>query len=136
MLQTQIFEKNHSFQGMKKLRQNFPALSNTKNVNEQYIRVHNVFQQVWFKLYDHFVKLKNSRTKNLNFSKLKLSSRRKKVFGPFLSYYPLCQTLDILLLGSTRYLGLYGASYKIFSLGPKRLFKTHIFFWRKAIFSV
>ena len=135
MLKTQNFEKMHSFQGMRKLRQFYPALMNTKNVSEQYIRVHNVFQQVWCNLYDHFLRTKKSRTKKLIFSKLKLSSRRKKKLALFLSYYPLCQTLDILLLGSTRYLGLYGASCKIFSLGPKRLFKTHIF-WKKANFPV
>ena len=79
-----------------------------------------------------FLRPKKSRTRNLNFSKFKLSSRRKKDFGHFLSYYPPCQTLDILLLGSTRYLGLYGASYKIFSLGPKRLLKTHTFFLKEG----
>ena len=135
MLKTQNFEKMHSFQGMRKLRQFYPALTNTKNVSEQYIRVHNVFQQVWCNLYDHFLRTKKSRTKKLIFSKLKLSSRRKKILALFLSYYPLCQTLDILLLGSTRYLVVYGASCKIISLGPKRLFKPHIF-WKKAIFSV
>ena len=75
------------------------------------------------------------RSREPNYSKLKLSSRRKTDFGPFFSYYALWPTLSILLLGSTRYLGNYGASYKIFSLGPKRLFKTHIF-WKKSIFSV
>ena len=42
------------------------------------------------------------------------------------------------LLGSTRAFSIYGASYKIISLGPERLLKTQIFekkakfaFWRK-----
>ena len=83
LLKTQIFEKNHSFQGMKKLRQFFLALSNAESVSEQYLRVHSVFQQVWCNLYDHFLRTKKSRANKLNFSKLKLSSRRKKDFGPF-----------------------------------------------------
>ena len=61
--------------------------------------------------------------------------KKKIILALFFSYYPLLQTLSILLLGSTRYLGIFGASYKIISLGPKRLFKTHVF-WKKAIFSV
>ena len=40
--------------------------------------------------------------------------------------------IECLLLGSTRYLGIYGASCKIISLGPKRLLKTHIFERRQS----
>ena len=69
------------------------------------------------------------------FSKLKLSSRRKNNLAHFFSYYPPLQTLTILFLGSTKYLGNYDASYKIFSLAPKRLFKTQIFLKKGNLFS-
>ena len=88
----------------------------------------NTVQSLWSFFWD-------LRSREPNYSKLKLPSRRKTDFGPFFSYYALWQILSILLLGSTRHLGNYGASYMIISLGPTRLFKTK-FFWKKAIFSV
>ena len=125
LFKTKIFEKKHSFQGMKKNRLFFLALSNTKTVGEQKIRHHNVFQQVWCKIFQHFLGPRKSRN---NFFNIKAIILTKKNFGPFLPHYPLGQTLSNLLLGSTRYLGIYGASYKIVFLGPKRLFfKTHNF---------
>ena len=75
------------------------------------------------------------RSREPIYSKLKLSSRRKRDFGPFFPYYQLRQTLSFLLLGSTKCLDNHGASYKINSSGPKRLLKTLIF-WKKAISSV
>ena len=55
---------------------------------------HNVFQQVWCNLYDHFLRPKKSRTKNITFSKLKLSSRRKKGFGPFFLLLPTMTDIE------------------------------------------
>ena len=88
-----------------------------------------VVQSIW----SFFVGPKISRAK---FSKINLSSRRKQRFWPIFSpitHYD--RHWVFFLLGSTGYLDNHGANYKIFSLGPKRLFKTHIF-WKKSTFSV
>ena len=133
LLKTQVFEKKHSFQGIKKLRQFFSHYRTQKmSVNNikrctMFFNKYGAISMIFF-----FVGPKKSRT---NYFKIKATVPKKKYFGPFFSYYPLLQTLGILLLGSTRYIGTFGASYKIISLGPKRLFKTHVF-WKKAIFSV
>ena len=74
---------------------------------------------------------KKLRTKNFKIE----ATVPKKNFAHFFSCYPLWQTLSILLLGSTRYLGNYGPKYRIISLGPKRLFKTHIFLKKGNLFS-
>ena len=119
---------------MKELHQFFLALSNTKNVSEQYIRVESVFQQVWCNLYGHFfVGPKKSRTKF--FKKKAIVQKKNKILAHFFSYHELWQTLSIFLSSSTMYLGNHSAGYKIMTLAPKRLFKTQIF-WKKAIFSV
>ena len=85
-------------------------------------------QDIW----SFFLGSKKSRTKNF---KIEATVPKKEPLAHSFSYYPLWQTLSILLLGSTKYLGKYGASCKIISLGPKRLFKTK-FFWKNATFSV
>ena len=80
-----------------------------------------------------FWQLRKSRTK---YFKIKaIVPKKKNTLALFFSYYPVLQTLGILLLGSTRSLGIYGPGFKINSLGPKRLPKKH-FFGKKAIFSV
>ena len=133
MLKTQIFEKKHSFQGMKKFRLFFSHYRTRQIVSEQNLKVHKVFWQVWCNLLDLFLGPKKTRTK---FFKIKaFVPKKKKILGHFFSYYPLWQTLSILFYDSTRYLGNSGASYKVISLGPKRFFKTK-FFWKSATFSV
>ena len=91
---------------------------------------------MFFKMYGaiFFIIFLGTRKSRTNFFKNKAIVPKKNLAHSF-SYYPLGQTWSILLLGSTRYLGKYGACYKIFSLGPKRFFKTH-FFSNKANFSV
>ena len=110
----------------------FSRIIPTINFSEQFIRVHNVFltsivQDIWF-----FLGSKKSRTKSF---KIEATVPKKKILAHSFSYYPLWQTLSFLLLDSTKYLGKYGASCKIISLGPKRLFKTKIF-CKNATFSV
>ena len=79
-----------------------------------------VVQSIW----SFFVVPKKSRT---NFSKIKLSSRRKQRFWPIFSpitHYD--RHWVFFLLSSTGYLDNHGANYNIFSLGPKSCLK-HIF---------
>ena len=110
------------------------AISNTKNVSEQYRSVHNVFQQIWCNLYDQFfVGPKNSRTKL--FKVKAIVPKKTKRFWPIFLLLPTMTDIEYFLLGSTKYLDNRFASYKIISLGPKRLFKTHIL-WKKANFSL
>ena len=70
--------------------------------------------------------LQDLRRRGTNFSKYRLSSRRKKVWS-FSFSYPLWHTEIKFLLGSRSFFGNYCASYKIISLTPKRLLKTQIF---------
>ena len=69
------------------------------------------------------------------FSKTKAIVPKKKDFGPFFSYSycPVRQTTSIFPLGWTRFFAESGASYKIISLTPKRLWKTQ-FFEKKRLF--
>ena len=45
-----FLKKKHSFKWEKNIRLVFLALSNTKNVSDQYPKVHKVFWQVWCEL--------------------------------------------------------------------------------------
>ena len=55
LLKTQFFEKKRLFFRRKSFfRPIFLVFSSTTDVSEQFISVHNVFWQVWGKLYDHF----------------------------------------------------------------------------------
>ena len=134
LLKTQIFEKKRLFPGNEKTSPTFSRIIEHKNCQWTIYKGPQCFstsvvQSIW----SFFVGPKISRTK---FSKIKLSSRRKQRFWPIFS--PITQYdrhWVFFLLGSTGYLDNHGANYKIFSLGPKRLFKTHIS-WKKSIFSV
>ena len=51
----------------------------------------------------------------------------KKSFALLFTIYPLWQTTITILLGSsTRFFAVYGANFKIISLGPKRYIKKRL----------
>ena len=76
-------------------------------------------QAIWSFLWD-------LRSRETFFSK-KCYRPEEKDFGHFFWSYPLRQTSSNLLLGSTRFFDIYGASCSVISSTPKSLLKTQIF---------
>ena len=63
---------------------------------------------------------------------MKFIVSKKRNFGPFWLFLTTMADIEQHLLGSTRYVGSYGASCKTISLTRKRLLKTQLF-EKKAI---
>ena len=87
-------------------------------------------QSIW----SFFVGPKKSRTK---FFTNEAIVPKKKEFGPFFLLLPTITDIEYFLLGCTKFLGIYGASYKIISLRPRGcwkknfLKKTQSFQWKR-----
>ena len=70
--------------------------------------------------------------KTQSFEKKKQTFHWKKIFWPTFSCNIECEKPEgTIFKGQKRYSDIYGGSYKIISLGPKRMLKTKCF-WKKG----
>ena len=137
LLETQLFEEKTSFQRKNYLGRLFLVLSSMKNLQEQFIEVHQVLSQLFCKLLDHFVS--TYEVHENNFSKRAYFADEKQFWLIFFSFNRKWQTSGNILLGTTRYYGNHRASYKTIFVTPKRLLKTQLYekktiFQRKNLF--
>ena len=117
-------EKNANFWRKNYFGLFFLVLTNMTNVREHYIGAHPVFDRYCASYMIVSLGPKKSRTK---FFKIKSIVPKKRLLPFFFWSYPLWQISSKLLLDSTRFYGIYGASYSIISLTQKSLLKTQIF---------
>ena len=109
------------------------VLSSMTNASEKFIRLRNVYWQLFWKLWDLFC---NTQVvvENTNFWEPGYSGSEKK-FDPLLSYYRTWRTSRKSLPSFGRYLDIYWWSCEILRSEPKRLLKT-IFFEKKSLLPV
>ena len=118
---------------MTKFLAHFFISSSVTNIGEQFMRIHKIFWQLLWKLWEHFFKDLRGRWKHKVLKEKAISPKMKK-FWSFFSFYQTWQTSGKNWHGSTGCFDNYCANDNIISPGPKSSIETN--FSKIAVFTM